>query len=358
MSKILETYLVTGRLNSLSKEEAAEVYKQLCEAYNLDARLRPFEVIEFQGSVKLYFSKAGCDALAAKNNLKRTIKQITIDDDFQATCEVVVSNSDREENDFSYRFLGNTVPCPETRKPKIVALQGRELALEKTKLISSAKRRATLSFVGATIGIAEDTQQTLAPIIEAETKKETEENILPTPKKEVPAEVKKEVPPEVKKEVPAEVKKEVPPEVKKEVPPEVKKEVPAEVKKEEAVSKLTLEVKTDLKEIAKELIKERWKTQKNFKESTGKKIEDLITYLENKKGDFIIEDDFFAEKKESYDININAHKLKAIEIYDGLCGTDWKKDDEKIKAVRKFLGEVHCDFEDLQESIETKLQEG
>src|SRR6056297_3348303 len=334
MSKILETYLVTGRLNSLSKEEAAEVYKQLCEAYNLDARLRPFEVIEFQGSVKLYFSKAGCDALAAKNNLKRTIKQITIDDDFQATCEVVVSNSDREENDFSYRFLGKTVPCPETRKPKIVALQGRELALEKTKLISSAKRRATLSFVGATIGIAEDTQQTLAPIIEAETKKETEENILPTPKKEVPAETKKEA------------------------PAEVKKEVPAEVKKEEAVSKLTLEIKTDLKEIAKELIKERWKTQKNFKEVTGKKIEDLITYLENKKGDFIIEDDFFAEKKESYDININAHKLKAIEIYDALCGIDWKKDDEKIKAVRKFLGEVCCDFEDLQEAVETKLQEG
>jgi len=192
-------------------------------------------------------------------------------------------------------------------------------------LISSAKRRATLSFVGATIGIAEDTQQTLVPIIEAETKKEAEENILPQPKKEVPAEVKKEVPAETKKE---------------------------------AVEELKLEVKTDLKEIAKDLIKERWKTQKNFKESTGKKIEDLITYLENKKGDFIIEDDFFAEKKESYDININAHKLKAIEIYDGLCGTDWKKDDEKIKAVRKFLGEVHCDFEDLQESIETKLQEG
>jgi hypothetical protein len=336
MSKILDSYLVTGRLNGLQKEDAAEVYKQLCEAYNLDSRLRPFEVIEFQGSVKLYFSKAGCDALAARNNLKRTIKEITIDDDFQATCEVVVSNGDREENDFSFRFLGKTIPCPETRKPKIVALQGKELALEKTKLISSAKRRATLSFVGATIGMAEDTQTSLTPIIEETKKEEADENILPTPKKEV--------------------KKEVPAEVKKETVEEVKKEAPAEVKKE-AVEALKLEVKTDLKEIAKDLIKERWKTQKNFKEETGKKIEDLITYLENKKGDLIIEDDFFEEEKIKYDININAHKLKAIEIYDALCGTDWKKDDEKIKAVRKFLGEVHCNFEDLQETIETKLQE-
>jgi hypothetical protein len=152
----IDKYIMTGDLNRLTPAEQVEVYKQMCEAYNLDYRLKPFEIIDFQGFKKIYFSKAGCDLLASTRNLSRKVKEVKVDpESFVAECECEITDmaNDRKENEFAFRSFGEYIPG---NPPQVKMMNGKKLALEKLKLISQAKRRATLAFIGATIQSAED----------------------------------------------------------------------------------------------------------------------------------------------------------------------------------------------------------
>lgn len=272
--KAIDKYILSGDLNRLSPEEQVEVYREMCEAYNLDHRLKPFEILELQGMKKIYFSKAGCDLLASSRNLTRKVKNIEIDEatlTMQCECEVIDKINDRTDSDFAYKSIAKYAPAGAGKPPELKMLQGKELANEKLKLISQAKRRATLSFVGATMAAAEDVQNyesEINPPVEQNKEQQDTQNVLPIPKD---TEEKKQA---------EEPKK------------EVKKKIEKPIDKEP-------ETKIDYLVETKAFIKEAFGTLKKFKEETGFTPEDLTKKWENEAPEISIKEFFESVKPDS-----------------------------------------------------------
>lgn len=147
----VKEYFRSGNVAQLTESERDIVLAKLCERYDLDPLLRPFDLISFQGKAKFYLTASATNQLAAKKNLTRTVSNIELDEQrFIAKCAVSVSSPEgRSETSICYIGIGKFVPgTKEDPKPKKVLLDGDELANALLKLDTKAKRRATLSFFG------------------------------------------------------------------------------------------------------------------------------------------------------------------------------------------------------------------
>jgi acyl-CoA synthetase (AMP-forming)/AMP-acid ligase II len=234
-----------------------------------------------------------------------------------------------------------------------VPLDGKELALEKMKLISSAKRRATLTFVGATLTTAEESYSNATFELQA-----TEEpaNILP------PAITETAVVEQIKEEKKAE-------EVRVETvkPVEVKEAIiaaaPVEVK-EVVIEPAPIEakVRVDFEAVAKEYIKEHYKTQKNFKEVLGATVADVVAMLEQDleinppaiKAFIESKSTLLSESKpELFDFNTAVHKSLICKEIDNLIGTEWKKDKPVLNKIIELIKDLNCPMTELTATLKT-----
>lgn len=357
MTKAFDKYLVTGSVNGMNIEDIASIVKELCSAYDLDYRLKPFEIIPFSGKATIYFSKSGCDALAAKFKLSRKIIHFDVDANMNGFCEIEVSDGTRTENEYAFRFLGKKVPN-KTGGSDTVPLDGKELALEKMKLISSAKRRATLTFVGATLTTAEESYSNATFELQA-----TEEptNILPPAITETP--IVEQIKEEKKVEV-VQVEQAKPVEVKEPVvEPIIAPVAPIEVK--EAVvepAPIEAKVRVDFEAVAKEYIKEHYKTQKNFKEVLGATVADVVAMLEQDldinppaiKAFIEAKSTLLSEPKvELFDFNTAVHKSLICKEIDNLIGTEWKKDKPVLNKIIELIKDLNCPMTELTATLKT-----
>jgi hypothetical protein len=144
-------YFRTGNVSQLNDTEKDFVLSKLCERYDLDPILRPFDLISFRGVAKFYMTASATNQLADKKKLSRKVVSIELDaEKMIARCSVQVSDpSGRCEDSNAFISIGKYLP-PSKDNPvmKKVLLDGEDLANALLKLETKAKRRATLSFFG------------------------------------------------------------------------------------------------------------------------------------------------------------------------------------------------------------------
>ena len=193
-SEGLQFYIRTGNLNNLSNQEIATVITKMCIHYGLEPMFRPFEIIEFKGKKKLYFSKNGCDQLATKRKLSRKVIRIEVDPQTlmgEAEAEVYDPVTERKETQLACMFFGQYSevydPAKKAQVLKVSPLLGEAYANAKMKLYTKALRKATLAFIG---DIAKEDPEDLR--IRAEIEEEQEENSLPEIKSDIITGIKKE----------------------------------------------------------------------------------------------------------------------------------------------------------------------
>jgi hypothetical protein len=154
-------YFRTGNVSGLTTDEKDTVLAKLCERYDLDVILRPFELISFQGKEKFYMTASATNQLAAQKRLTREVTALELDEPRGiAKCVVRVSEPNgRIETGSAYLSISRFVQdkSQPTGVRKVVA-EGEDLANALAKLETKAKRRVTLAFFGVPDGdLGDDT---------------------------------------------------------------------------------------------------------------------------------------------------------------------------------------------------------
>jgi hypothetical protein len=160
-SGAVREYFRSGNVAGLNDAEKDFVLRKLCERYNLDVILRPFELIEFQGKQKFYMTASATNQLAGLRNLTREVQAIKCD--FErgiAECQCTVTDSATGRKETGSGFISITRFEVDKTKPGGVAkvsMSGEDLANALAKLETKAKRRVTLAFFGVPdAGLDED----------------------------------------------------------------------------------------------------------------------------------------------------------------------------------------------------------
>lgn len=156
-SASVKEYFRSGNVAQLKEAEKDFVLAKLCEKYNLDPILRPFDLIDFRGVQKFYMTASATNQLANAKSLSRTVESLEIDPvSMLAKCIVKVSEPSTGRVEMSHGFISLSKFQAPTKEelaskkfePKRVMLEGDDLANALLKLETKTKRRATLSFFG------------------------------------------------------------------------------------------------------------------------------------------------------------------------------------------------------------------
>lgn len=148
----IKEYFRSGNIAQLSADEQDFIKAKLCERYNLDPILRPFELISFSGGQqKFYMTASATNQLANALSLTREIVQLEIDEQRMiAKCTVKVSSPSGRSETCNAFIAISKFQQPKERGgiPTKVLLEGEDLANTLMKLETKAKRKATMSFFG------------------------------------------------------------------------------------------------------------------------------------------------------------------------------------------------------------------
>jgi hypothetical protein len=148
----IKEYFRSGNIAQLNADEQDFIKAKLCERYNLDPVLRPFELISFAGGQqKFYMTASATNQLANVLGLTREVVQLELDEQRMiAKCTVRVSNpNNRSETCNAFIAISKFAPPKERGGiPTKVLLEGEDLANTLMKLETKAKRKATMSFFG------------------------------------------------------------------------------------------------------------------------------------------------------------------------------------------------------------------
>jgi hypothetical protein len=148
----IKEYFRSGNIAQLNPDEQDFIKAKLCERYNLDPILRPFELISFAGGQqKFYMTASATNQLANALSLTREIVNLEIDEQRMiAKCTVKVSSpTNRSETCNAFIAISKFAPPKERGGiPTRVLMEGEELANTLMKLETKAKRKATMSFFG------------------------------------------------------------------------------------------------------------------------------------------------------------------------------------------------------------------
>lgn len=152
-------YFRSGNVAQLDTMGKDFVLQKLCQRYDLDPILRPFELISFQGQSKFYLTASATNQLAAQKDLTREVLSLEIDTERNiAKCVVKVSApSGRVETGSAYISLERFEQ--DKNAPggiKKVTASGETLANALAKLETKAKRRVTMAFFGVPENSVED----------------------------------------------------------------------------------------------------------------------------------------------------------------------------------------------------------
>lgn len=140
--EIIHNLVINGDLAKMTPTQKVEYYNRFCQSLGLNPLTQPFQLIAFQGKLRLYATKDCTEQLRKLHGVSVTeIKNERFDDVFVVTVQV----KDREG-----RIDGATGAVT------IGNLKGDNLANALMKAETKAKRRATLSICG--LGILDETE--------------------------------------------------------------------------------------------------------------------------------------------------------------------------------------------------------
>ena len=309
LKKALEYYNVTGDMSKFDVAQKSYIISELCKIYKLSPVMRPFDIINFQKTSKdiLYLTKSGCDQIANAQQLNRRVLE-EVYDEKRKVVKIVVEVSDSEgrvETNVNFFPLSKYVLNSETKKAELVELEGSEYCLAMKKAYSGAMRRATLAFVGASNLQADEEVN----YVEQPAAKEQKQEIVPALEEASIVESKKEVEPVV--------------------------EGNAEQERSAVIAEL---IELDYAQIARDQIKAEYKTQKAFKEATGKSLEELAAHIKdggNIKDIPVLDTDdmLFEEQEEEKDVEYiditKAENKKLVLKYCDELYPAWRTDASK-----------------------------
>lgn len=183
----LAAVLINGDVSSLSPDQRVQYVGALCESLGLNALLRPFQFIEFEkGNVQLYATRSCAEQLREAKNLSIVEVKKYQEGDY-LFCDVTIKDtSGRTDTDTACIWLMKPVkewngkfnaPVKKDGKLVLEPLTGEALANAHMKVVTKAKRRATLAFAG--LGIPDESE--LDTVKEAKVSKESIADALATP---------------------------------------------------------------------------------------------------------------------------------------------------------------------------------
>ena len=151
----IEAILINGDIATLKPEQRIAYTKALCESLGLNFLTRPFQFIQFDGKVQLYATRACAEQLRMAHKVEVVSVEKRTEDEF-LICDVTVADpSGRKDTDTAVIWLRRPkkewngqkmVPVYENGQQVLEPLTGNDLANAHMKVVTKAKRRATLSF--------------------------------------------------------------------------------------------------------------------------------------------------------------------------------------------------------------------
>lgn len=161
----IEAILINGDIASLEPVQRIAYTKALCESFGLNFLTRPFQFISFDGKVQLYATRACAEQLREQRKISIKKVEKRIEDEF-LYCDVTVTDgSGREDTDTAVIWLreykkkwngSKMVREYENGQPITEPLVGDSLANAHMKVVTKAKRRATLAFCA--LGIPDESE--------------------------------------------------------------------------------------------------------------------------------------------------------------------------------------------------------
>lgn len=134
-AQAIEKVLLNGDLSSLNATEKVVYIHKMCEALELNALTKPFQLIKFQGKEILYATKDCTEQLRKKHNVSLTLTDKKLMDDmYIVTARATLPNGRTDEST-------GVLALPDTMKGEM-----RANAIMKAE--TKAKRRVTLSICG------------------------------------------------------------------------------------------------------------------------------------------------------------------------------------------------------------------
>jgi hypothetical protein len=143
---IIESLVIDGDLGKMSAMQRVEYYVHRCRVLGLDPGEQPFEVINLNGKIRLYATKAGANALTRVNKLSVEIRSTTIDGSLVTVCA--------RASDPSGRFADDVGVLDIDEESKGRMKMSRSNAM--MKAVTKAKRRAVLALVG--LGVLDESE--------------------------------------------------------------------------------------------------------------------------------------------------------------------------------------------------------
>ena len=163
----LEEILINGEISSLTETQRIEYVGALCKSLGLNPLLRPFQFIRFDGKIQLYATRTCAEQLREVKKLSIPRVDVKKEGDY-IFCEVtIIDASGRQDTETACLWLKQVKKAwnEASRKMEIVRqngqpviedLAGADYANAHMKVVTKAKRRATLAFAG--LGILDESE--------------------------------------------------------------------------------------------------------------------------------------------------------------------------------------------------------
>lgn len=160
--KLVASLVLNADLKGMTKEQQVSYYIGLCERLGLDPYTRPFQLIELQGKLTMYATKAATQQLAGRHGISTTVvgrEWLKDEGLYVVTARASLASGQYTDDMGAVNVSG---------------LRGEAMANAMMKATTKAKRRATLALVGLGM-LDEEEMDTVAgavrvdvPIVEAE----------------------------------------------------------------------------------------------------------------------------------------------------------------------------------------------
>ena len=163
----LEEILINGEISSLSEAQRVEYVGALCKSLGLNPLLRPFQFIKFDGKVQLYATRTCAEQLREAKRLSIPTIEVKKEGDYLYCDVTILDDTGRQDTETACIWLKQVkkVWNEASRKMEIVKqngqpviedLSGADYANARMKVVTKAKRRATLAFAG--LGILDESE--------------------------------------------------------------------------------------------------------------------------------------------------------------------------------------------------------
>jgi len=150
--EIIRSLVLDGDLSKMNQHQRVEYYNKFCHSLGLNPLTQPFQIISFQGKVKMYAAKDCTEQLRKLHGVSITeVSTVKVDDIIIATAKAKDRNGKTDVATGAVSIKNSTGEF----------LKGEALANQYMKAETKSKRRVTLSICG--LGMLDESELDTMP---------------------------------------------------------------------------------------------------------------------------------------------------------------------------------------------------